>query len=98
MRLASMMAELKKELFVVFICVFFENHLLSVCYKLNVCVPTPQIRVVNSSIITNEMKFRGKALGRLLSQECEALMNGISVPLEETPESSLALPNHVRTQ
>lgn len=49
MRLASMMVELKKELFEVpFRCVFFESRLLSVCYKLNVCVCSPLPSPTNS--------------------------------------------------
>lgn len=60
--------------------------MVTVNYKLNVCVP-PQILMLNPH--ANVMLFEDGAFGRCLGHEGKALMNVISVLVKETPESFL---------
>ena len=54
---------------------------------LNVCVPPENSHV--EILVPSVMAFKGEALGRGLGHEGGALINGISVPIKEAPESSL---------
>ena len=58
-----------------------------VCYRLNVFFP-PKFTCQN--LISNVMVLGGGTLGRSLDNELRALMNGISVLIKESLESSLA--------
>ena len=59
----------------------------NICYRLNVRVP-PKIHV---QILTPKVMLLGVgAFGRGVGHEGSALMNGISILIKETPESSLA--------
>lgn len=60
--------------------------LLGSCYGLNVCVPP---KFVYWNLIPNVVVFGGVALWRGLGHEGGALMNGISVLIKETTQSSL---------
>lgn len=55
-------------------------------YGLNVCVPPNSYIEI---LVPSVMVLRSGALGRYLGHEARAVMNGISVPMKESPQSSL---------
>lgn len=56
------------------------------CYRLHLCVLP---KFIHWNQIPNVMTLKGKAFGRWLGHESWALMNGTSIPVKETLESSL---------
>ena len=69
------------------------NHVLTLYYRLNVCVPA---KLIQWNLIPNIMVFRGKAFGKCLHHEGGTIMAGNSVLIKETPESSLTCDDTAR--
>ena len=61
-----------------------------------ICVPLPDSYV--EILISKVVVLGSEAFGRWLVYEGRTFMNGISAPMKEAPETSLALFHHVRTQ
>lgn len=59
------------------------------CYSLNVCVSPPKKKSYVEIPMPNVMILEG-VFGRCLGHEGCTLMNGITAPMKETPQSFLA--------